>query len=236
MSHVAIVLNYEGKPHFAQAVTNPLAGFMTGAPKLPQAEIEGKPMKDPKIGGVHAAEIEASLATNFYSRVSVLRPSPPLTADAIAQMRGRFEELHGQPYEKDSCQLFNACTNCYSLAYHAQRYTRDQWFCSELAASMLRAGGRLKADNPNGPCRRALGVCWPCCYGRGCLAVAGGAISPEASEWMPYEIAWELRGEWYRLHGYAPTECTPCCCCAALPYCCKLSYFPHAPGWKEYCC
>lgn len=228
ISHIALVLRFDGKLYLAQAVPNPLT--LKTKEKIPVAE--GLPGR--KYAGVHAADIQATLDTRFYSRVAVLRPTPPLTEGELGAMRARFSQLHGLPYESDMKQLLNSCTNWYALYHRARCATRQEWFCSELVADVLKKGGRLQHDNPDSPLRRLLGPCAHCGYGRHCCAAASAELSPEASEWMPDEIKWELPHTFLRLRGHAPTECTLCCCLQSQAYWCKLGYLSHQRS--DHCC
>lgn len=155
-------------------------------------------------GGVRAVPLDKFLSAhaNIYSGggCEVVRPAPPFDEAQLEAMRALVAIHYAKAFETNSWQLINSCLGCGLSSWCCA--TNDSYFCSELAAEMYQAAGRLpkleaSAYSPAevaesllgagaervgaidgysapGNCCALCSLCQSCCFVVSCFACAVG--------------------------------------------------------------
>jgi len=143
ISHVATILSFDGKLWLCQATLS------DKGETLPYLTPPGN--EEAFQTGVHGAGLQETLDTGYYSVAAAVRPSPALTETELEQMRARFVELYGRPYETADGRLvgLGEMANSYlglPRCLCSCGKAREAWFCSELVAELYRVVGRLPKE------------------------------------------------------------------------------------------
>lgn len=93
------------------------------------------------VRGIHASDAGGEIMCDIWTHNNVIRPTPDITQPELRAMRERANELMDLPYEQNVWAFLNGGINCSCLFKGCS--TDGSFFCSELAADLLMAGGRL---------------------------------------------------------------------------------------------